>query len=189
MARCHDVGIKAHLIKPVRRTDLLAAIKMVLSAAPQHERIQRAGVLAVDTAPKPARKLRILLAEDNVVEPEGGDQAAGADGSCGDPGGKRQASGGTPPHRSQFDVVLMDVQMPEMDGLEATATIRREEFGKPAHMPIIGLTAFAMKEDQDHCLAAGMDGCLSKPIRSAELIKMINALTEVASPTANDAVA
>ncbi len=81
----------------------------------------------------------------------------------------------------------MDVQMPEMDGLEATAAMRREESGKPAHTPIIGLTAFAMKEDQDHCLAVGMDGCLSKPIRSAELVKMLNVLTEAAPAT--DAVA
>jgi signal transduction histidine kinase/CheY-like chemotaxis protein len=186
MARCHEAGIKAHLIKPVRQADLLAAIKMVIAAAPQHQQIQRASVLAVDTVPKPARKLRILLAEDNVVNQKVATKLLERMGHV-----VTLAENGRQAvelrRTGHFDVVLMDVQMPEMDGLEATATMRREEFGKPAHMPIIGLTAFAMKEDQEHCLTAGMDGCLSKPIRSAELIKMLNILTEAAP--ANDAVA
>jgi CheY-like chemotaxis protein len=68
-----------------------------------------------------------------------------------------------------FDLMFMDVQMPEMDGLEATAAIRKKEVPSGKHQPIIALTAHAMKRDQERCLAAGMDGYLTKPIRPQEL--------------------
>ena len=75
--------------------------------------------------------------------------------------------------KTKFDMVLMDVHMPEMDGLEATRRIRQLEAGTKNHITIVALTANAMKGDQDHCLAAGMDGYLSKPIRSQELYALI----------------
>jgi CheY-like chemotaxis protein len=79
--------------------------------------------------------------------------------------------------RELFDVVLMDVQMPEMDGFEATAAIREKEKASDRHIPIIAMTAHALKGDQDRCLAAGMDGYISKPIRTSELFAVIEKLT------------
>ena len=73
----------------------------------------------------------------------------------------------------QFDIILMDVQMPEMDGLQATTRIRERELGMAAHIPIIAVTAHAMKGDRERCLAAGMDGYIAKPINPAELAKVI----------------
>jgi CheY-like chemotaxis protein len=73
----------------------------------------------------------------------------------------------------RFDLVLMDVQMPEMDGLEATAAIREKEKSTGAHQAIVALTAHAMKGDREKCMAAGMDGYLTKPIRPNELDQLL----------------
>ncbi len=75
--------------------------------------------------------------------------------------------------RDRFDLVLMDIQMPDMNGFEATAEIREKEKASGSHMPIVAMTANAMKGDQEACLAAGMDGYVSKPIRSVELFATI----------------
>jgi CheY-like chemotaxis protein len=75
-----------------------------------------------------------------------------------------------------FDVVFMDVQMPEMDGLEATSTIRAREKTRGTHVPIIAMTAHAMTGDREHCIAAGMDGYVTKPISSAKLLEAIEAV-------------
>jgi CheY-like chemotaxis protein len=85
--------------------------------------------------------------------------------------------------RERFDVVLMDVQMPEMDGFEATRAIRREETVGGRHTPIVALTAHAMKGDRERCLAAGMDDYVSKPLRAAELAAVLERVTVVPFPT------
>jgi CheY-like chemotaxis protein len=77
-----------------------------------------------------------------------------------------------------FDLILMDIQMPGMDGLEATAAIRKKEIATGAHTPIIAMTAHALKGDRERCLAAGMDGYVSKPIRTVELFAAIESVMQ-----------
>jgi CheY-like chemotaxis protein len=122
---------------------------------------------------RPAASRKILVAEDNLVnqmvaarllERRGHQVAVAATG--------REAVAAV--ERERFDLVLMDVQMPEMDGFEATAAIRQAEAGTGRHLPILAMTARAMKGDAEHCRLAGMDGYLSKPIRSADLYAIVD---------------
>jgi two-component system sensor histidine kinase/response regulator len=129
-------------------------------------------VLAVhQTKPKAAR-LRVLLAEDNavnqkiasrVLEKQGHHVTIAADG--------REALAAL--DGENFDVVLMDVQMPEMDGFETTSAIRVRERDTGKRLPIIAMTAHAMQGDRERCLAAGMDSYIAKPIRARELIELL----------------
>jgi CheY-like chemotaxis protein len=86
---------------------------------------------------------------------------------------------------AEFDVILMDIQMPEMDGFEATAEIRKRQKNSGRRTPIIALTAHALKEDRERCLSAGMDACVTKPIRPVELFSAIRGVLE--ESTARDA--
>jgi len=124
-------------------------------------------------AAQPPHALRILLAEDNAVnrklavrilEKHGHRVTVAANG--------REAMDALV--GDQFDAILMDVQMPEMNGLEAAAAIRRNERGTGRHVPIIAMTAHAMKGDREQCLQSGMDDYLSKPIRPQELLAMLS---------------
>src|SRR5438128_1936499 len=168
MARAREAGIALTLMKPIKQSELLDAIATLLGAAPP----------AVDA--KPARlqttrtKLRVLLVEDNpvnqhlaraILEQQGHAVVLAENG--------REALSRY--EAEHFDVVLMDVQMPEMDGLEATAAIRRLESVTGEHVPIVGVTAHAMKGDRERCLAAGMDGYVSKPIRPEALFTAMDA--------------
>jgi CheY-like chemotaxis protein len=83
--------------------------------------------------------------------------------------------------QASYDMILMDVQMPEMDGMEATGRIRSKEAGTGRHIPIIAMTAHAMKGDREKCIDAGMDGYVSKPVRSAELVRELNRVADVFS--------
>jgi len=140
------------------------------------ERQSEARVLVAyaSDAPEP-RSLRILLAEDNVINQRVavrlleklGHTVAVAN------NGKEVLAA---VQREHFDIVLMDVQMPEMGGFEATAKLRERERQNGGHLPIIALTAHAMKGDRERCLAAGMDGYLAKPIQTEELIQTITRL-------------
>ena len=174
--RCRELGIAACLTKPVRESGLLAAILTALQVAPMHE----PAAPAVPVVPPPASRLRVLLAEDNPVnqrlavrllEKQGHAVVVVGDG--------RQALAAL--EADTFDVVLMDVQMPEMDGLAATTTLRQREQASGAHIPVLAMTAYAMKGDRERCLEAGMDGYLSKPIQPSELWQ---ALAEIAARSA-----
>jgi signal transduction histidine kinase/CheY-like chemotaxis protein len=187
-ARCRELGVARFLTKPVKASDLFDAIRGVMVTAPASGALSRARVSA---APPTAAPLRVLLAEDNTVNQmlacrileKQGHTVTVANNGCEALAALGIAVSSEPtalPHPDSaipFDVVLMDVQMPEMDGFEATAAIRAHERGTGRHLPIIALTAHAMKGDREQCLAAGMDGYLAKPIQAAELRQAIAALS------------
>ena len=137
-------------------------------------------------AAKTLRKLRVLLAEDNavnqkiatrVLEKHGHHVTVAADG--------RLALAAL--DRATFDVVLMDVQMPEMDGFESTAAIRGHERETGNHLPIVAMTAHAMPGDRERCLAAGMDSYIAKPLKAAELIELLEKFADATQQEASPA--
>ena len=166
--RCRDLGISGYLTKPVKASELLGAMLSSLGAGPpQSSRIAAPSPPASD---RPG--LRILLAEDNPVnqmlvlfllEKQGHQISTAINGK------EAVAALETQP----CDLVLMDVQMPEMDGFEATKIIRTREGRSGRHVPIIAMTAHAMKGDRERCLAAGMDSYVAKPIQAKELLQAI----------------
>ena len=174
---CLRLGISAALTKPVRRSDLYNALIHALATAPN----SAAAAPLTEPAPvdpsEPHAGLRILLAEDHPVNQKVAQRMLERLGhSVLVVGDGRQA---VEAHsRSEFDLILMDVQMPEMDGFEALAAIRDVERSTGRHLPIIALTAHAMKGDRERCLAAGFDDYLAKPIRQAALQSLL--LTPVA---------
>jgi two-component system sensor histidine kinase/response regulator len=182
-ARCRDLHVAAHLIKPVGRSELRKAIVQALGNGRQAPPQPRSSLPAVERYPS----LHILLAEDNPVnrmlavrllEKRGHAVVTAVNGrdalqkvECG-----------------SFDLVLMDVQMPEMDGFEATAALRNQEKTTGRHLPVIAMTAYAMQGDREHCLAAGMDGYVVKPVNAADLFATIErVLAEVGSRAYNPA--
>jgi CheY-like chemotaxis protein len=167
-ARCQELGITAYLSKPVRQSELREAIARAFGAKEQEGIIPLTMQFSVQDGRDPAAFLSVLLVEDNAVnqrlaarllEKRGHRVVVAANG--------REALAAL--ESNSFDLVLMDVQMPEMDGIEATAAIRKKEQLSGKHQAVIALTAHAMKGDQERCLAAGMDGYLGKPIRTQEL--------------------
>jgi two-component system, sensor histidine kinase and response regulator len=169
-ARCKQLGISACLTKPVRSPVLSEKVQTVLAAK-----------LQAQNAPEKTHQfspalnlghLRVLLAEDNTVnqmlavrmlEKHGHEVAVAADGIT---AVELSAT-------ENFDLILMDVQMPEMDGLETTAAIRTRERSSGKHIPIIAMTAHAIVGDRERCLAAGMDSYVSKPVKFEELFREI----------------
>ena len=173
-ARCRELGIAGYLMKPISQPDLLEAILAVLgmpstAAAERH-------VVTRHSLRENRRALRILLAEDNKVNQmvasrlleKRGHTVVIAE------NGREALAVLDDPASGAFDLILMDVQMPEMDGFEATGIIRAREQSSGAHLPIIAMTAHAMKGDEERCLAAGMDGYASKPIEVEELFATID---------------
>ena len=168
-ARCRELGISAYLTKPIGQSSLLDAILNVLGKTLPES--ARAPLVTVHSLREKQRPLRILLAEDNTVnqrvatrmlEKRGHSVTVAAN-------GREAVAALRGPERGSFELVLMDVQMPEMDGFEATALIRGEEKSSGEHIPIIALTAHAMEGDRESCLRAGMDGYLSKPLKAEDL--------------------
>ena len=172
-ARMRRIGVAAHLVKPVKQSELLDWIITVISAAPAKP-ISPAQTSAVPAGPS-TRPLRILLAEDNVVNQKVAASILAKRGhevvvAC---NGKEALEA---LEKDVFDLVLMDVQMPELGGFEATAKIREKEQRTGEHIPIIAMTAHAMKGDEERCLDAGMDGYIAKPIRPNDLMETIEKL-------------
>ena len=172
VARCRELGIDVYLMKPVKQSELFSAL---LAALGHSEPDAPAGPRPAASGRGRRPPLHVLLAEDNPVnqklalrllEKRGHTVVLAGD-------GKEALAALT---RRPFDLVLMDVQMPDMDGFEAAKRIRREETGTGRHVPILAMTAYAMKGDRERCLAAGMDGYVAKPIQPAELFETIDRL-------------
>ncbi len=168
---CERLGISVHLMKPVKQVELLHAILSTLADSSNSTAASRA-----PQAPTPsARPMRILLVEDGIanrklaqglLERRGHEVTVAEDG---------QRALDCLAHQS-FDLILMDLQMPVMDGFDATRAIRNRERRLGGHVPIIALTAHALKDDRQRCLDAGMDGYLTKPIRAQTLYDTIESV-------------
>jgi PAS domain S-box-containing protein len=170
IARCRRLGISAHLTKPIKQSELF---DVIVSAIGQPVGERPHGLQRRKRAQQERRTLHVLVAEDNQVnqlvatrifEKLGHQVTVVSNG--------REALAAA--QASKFDLIAMDVQMPELDGLAATSAIRNWEKTAGTHIPIIAMTAHAMKGDRERCLAAGMDGYTSKPIRIEELERAIN---------------
>jgi PAS domain S-box-containing protein len=171
-ARCQELGVAAYLLKPIRQSELREAVARVLGAREQEGAIPLITRFSLQETREPGACLRVLLAEDNLVNQRLAVRLL-------EKRGHRVVVASTglealqALEKESFDLVLMDVQMPEMDGLEATATIREKEKSSGLHQAVVALTAHAMKGDREKCLAAGMDGYLTKPIRPQELDQLL----------------
>jgi PAS domain S-box-containing protein len=181
-ARVRELGVASYLTKPVRQSILLDALLAVMGRGGD---VPADRPLVTRHSVKEARRaLRILLAEDNIVNQKLIVSVLGKQGHSTTVVGTGRAAVAAV-EKDPFDVVLMDVQMPDMDGLEATQAIRTAEAGTGRHIPIIALTANAMKGDREKCLDAGMDEYVSKPVKADTLFATIDMLM---TPAASDAV-
>jgi CheY-like chemotaxis protein len=169
--RCEELRISMHLMKPVKQAELLHAILSVLADSSNSAAASR----APEAPTQPARPMRILLVEDGLanrklaqglLERRGHEVTVAEDG---------QQALDRLAHQS-FDLILMDVQMPVLDGFDATREIRNRERRSGGHVPIIALTAHALKDDRQRCLDAGMDSYLTKPIRAQMLYDTIESV-------------
>jgi two-component system sensor histidine kinase/response regulator len=180
-ARCRELGVAAYLTKPIGQADLLDALLRLVGSgdkAAGHPRL-----LTRHSLRESRRQLRVLLAEDNPVnrqlvirlfEKRGHVVVAAHN-------GREAVALLENPATGPFDAVLMDVQMPEMDGFQAAALIRQKGTTTGCHLPIIAMTAHALRGDRERCLAAGMDAYIAKPIHPSELFDTLDGL--VTTPT------
>ncbi len=189
IARCRELGVAHSFAKPVGQSELLDAILSVLGAGGA-EKLMAESPAAVQRKPL-GTPLNILLSEDNPVNQKLAIrllEKAGHRVTLAGTGREALAAweNAAPPG---FDIVLMDIQMPEMDGMEATAAIRQREKNSGKHIPILAMTAHAMRGDKERYLASGMDGYTSKPIYPPDLFAEIErcmAATERTSPMAEN---
>ena len=163
--RCKDVGVSGYLVKPVKQSELLRGIMSAVGYSTTDEM----PLMSRRMHEKARKQLKVLLAEDNIINQKlalvilekWGHQVTVA------PNGLEALEALT---RWHFDLILMDIQMPLMDGLEATRCIRESErMDRGRHIPIIAMTAHAMKGDRERCITAGMDEYLAKPVKADEL--------------------
>lgn len=178
-ARCREIGVAAYLVKPVQQAELLEAIKGVLAAKSQPS--EKSILVTRHSLREGRRRLRILLAEDKVTDQElvcrllekrGHLVVVTRDGH--EVLARLEES-----NYSGYDLILMDLELPEINGLEATAIIRERERSMGTHIPIIAMRARAMEGDGDKCAPGGTDGYVSKPVQANELFKMIEARTSL----------
>jgi two-component system sensor histidine kinase/response regulator len=183
IARCRELGLAAYLIKPIQQTELLRTIVEALGFSGETKR--KSVHAAPQVASNDGKPLRILLADDNAVnrkvavcmlEKQGHSVVVANNG--------KEAIAALQAHT--FDLVLMDVMMPEMGGFEATHIIRKGEKRTGRHLPIIAMTASAMKGDRERCLEAGMDGYIAKPVQAKDLQEAINCVRSRAEQSAAD---
>jgi signal transduction histidine kinase/CheY-like chemotaxis protein/ligand-binding sensor domain-containing protein len=175
-ARCQKLGVAAYLSKPFDRLELRDVLLHVLARDPARPEIR--ALVTRHALQEQRQSLSFLVAEDNAVnqrliarllEKRGHSVVLAQNG--------REALEALA--KQAFDIVLMDIQMPEMDGFEATQLIREKEKASGAHLPIIALTAHAMKGDEERCLTCGMDGYVSKPLKPEQLFSVI----EIVAPS------
>jgi two-component system, sensor histidine kinase and response regulator len=165
--RCRELGINLYVCKPVKHSEFWNAIQMALGSSASVRIDSLRSIL-----PKPAKLLKILLAEDNIINQhmavvlleERGHHVQVA------VNGQEVLSMLA---NSSYDLILMDVQMPVMDGFQATQAIRIQEQSSGQHMRIVAMTAHALKGDRERCLAAGMDDYISKPVQEEELLAVV----------------
>lgn len=177
--RCRHLGVQQYLTKPVRQSHLLDSILTAMSEGIMRPAHKEAG--GIEEA---RRALNILIAEDNPINQKlamalltkRGHTVKLVD------NGRAAVS---EVEQNHYDVVLMDLQMPILGGLEATAEIRALEVGTGKHTPIVAMTARAMQGDRERCLEAGMDGYISKPIRSQELFDAVESSGVLVKSRAN----
>jgi len=181
-ARCRELGAVAYITKPVRGLELREALK-----AARLKALHPAGGAHIpvrgDSVPekRTVRALRVLLAEDNLInrrltlrllEKRGHTVVAATDG----------VEALEALDRDTFDLVLMDVQMPRMDGFQVTGIVREREKLTGAHLPIFAMTAHVLKGDEERCVSAGMDGYIPKPVSPKELIAMVESVSVPITP-------
>jgi two-component system sensor histidine kinase/response regulator len=179
-ARCRHLGIQAYLMKPCKQSELFAAIRA--SLCEDTEGLNRAIPVTRHSIRENRSALRVLLAEDNAVNQKLALRLLERWGHS-----VLLAGNGLEVldllSKHAVDVVLMDIQMPEMDGFEATAGIRKREEQDGGHIPIFAMTAHAMKGDSELCLAAGMDGYISKPIDARKLSALLEGVSAGSEPS------
>ncbi len=177
--RCQQMGLSGFMLKPIRPSELLTALLKARGKVVEETRKSK-----TPFAQKSRRVLRLLVAEDNAVNQKlavrflqkWGHEAV-------------VATNGKEAYESflqngPFDAILMDVEMPVMNGMEATAAIREYEQKSETHIFIIAMTAHAMVGDKEHCLSAGMDGYVSKPLRAEELFATLEQVAQQGKSTA-----
>ena len=170
--RCRELGLAQYLVKPVKQSELLRAVLKALPKAAAEVK-RSPSILGGTTAVAPTtRRLHVLLAEDNAVnrriavrflEKQGHTVAVACDG--------KEALEAL--SREPFDLALLDIQMPELDGFEVAAAVRASEEGTGRRLPLVAVTAHAMQGDRERCFEVGMDGYVSKPIQFDRLAQVI----------------
>jgi len=175
-ARCQQLGVSAYLLKPIRQQELRGVILQIVNKTDSAEPQPLLTRYSLHSSAAPQVSLQILLAEDNLVNQRLAVRLLEKRGHQVTVAGNGQAAVAAT-ETNTFDLVLMDLQMPEMDGFEATTAVREREKETGFHLPVIALTAHALKGDRDRCTEAGMDGYLTKPIRTEELDAVLDIYT------------